>query len=236
MGRLVKVLQAGRLNYGPALRLQQALANKHLVHCEADKNIAKDTLIMVEHEPVYTVGIRDKSYSCEDEAKLRGLGAEFYRTNRGGLITYHGPGQLVVYPILDLKHFKPSIRWYVSQIEQTVIAVCKEYNLRAETSPYTGVWVGDKKICAIGIHGSRFITTHGLALNCETDLNWFSHIVPCGIEGKGVTSLSEQLQRTVTIEEVVPVFLFCFSKIFNCSVCNFPKHERDDLLRQVVMN
>lgn len=228
MGTIAKVLQAGKMSYGSALRLQQLLADRHKL-----SNGIQDTLILVEHFPVYTVGIRSKDYSQETEEKLVSLGADFYRTNRGGLITFHGPGQLVVYPILNLKNYKPSIRWYVSQIEQTVIDVCGKLGIPAETSPHTGVWVGDRKICAIGIHGSRFITTHGLALNCNTDLEWFSYIVPCGIEGKEVTSLSKETGRDVTIEEVVPSFLNSFSKLFGCIVCDFPKEDADQIFKDI---
>lgn len=173
---------------------------------------------MVEHTPVYTIGIRTKHYALKEEENLRRLGAEFYKTNRGGLITFHGPGQLVVYPIINLKRFKPSIKWYVCTLEKVVIDICQQYELNAETSPHTGVWVNDKKICAIGIHGSRYVTTHGFALNCSTDLEWFSHIVPCGIEGKGVTSMSQELCRTVSPCDVLPQLINCFAKGFNCTL------------------
>jgi lipoyl(octanoyl) transferase len=231
MGIAARVLQAGKMSYGSALRLQQLLANRHKLPTRITG--VQDTIVLVEHFPVYTVGIRSKDYSQETEDKLVSLGADFYRTNRGGLITFHGPGQLVVYPILNLKNYKPSVRWYVSQIEQTVIDVCSNLGIRAETSPHTGVWVGDRKICAIGIHGSRFVTTHGLALNCNTDLEWFSHIVPCGIEGKDVTSLSREIGRQVTVEEVVPIFLNSFSKLFGCTVCDFPKEDADQILKDI---
>jgi lipoate-protein ligase B len=232
MAKIAKVLQAGKMSYKLALRLQQLLADRH----KSSKEVTgiQDTLILVEHFPVYTVGIRSKGYSQETEDKLVSLGAEFYHANRGGLITFHGPGQLVVYPILNLKNYKPSVRWYVSRIEQTVIDVCAELGIEAETSVHTGVWVADRKICAIGIHGSRFITTHGLALNCNTDLEWFSHIVPCGIEGKEMTSLSQEIQRKITIEEVVPIFLNSFSKVFGCILCDFPKNDADQIFKDVM--
>lgn len=216
MYRSVKVLNLGRMSYAKALAVQNSLADK-LKKSVANNESECGTLIIVEHDPpVYTIGIRTKDYTLKDEKKLKNLGAEFYKTNRGGLITFHGLGQLVAYPILNLKQFKPSVKWYVRQIEKTVIDLCEMYNIKAETSPDTGVWVGNKKICAIGIHGSRYVTTHGLALNCNTDLNWFKHIVPCGIEGKGVTSLSEQLSKIITIDQVLPDFLKCFSSVFEC--------------------
>ncbi|GLG97643.1 Uncharacterized protein GBIM_04369, partial [Gryllus bimaculatus] len=202
-----------RMDYRTALKLQYLLASNHKNPSLCEKT--NNTLVLIEHDPVYTVGIRDKSYSHEDEKKLKALGAEFHRTNRGGLITFHGPGQLVVYPIINLKEFKPSMRWYVSQLENTVIALCKKYDITASTSPHTGVWVEDRKICAIGIHGSRFVTTHGIALNCSTNLEWFSHIVPCGIEGKEVTSLTNERNELISIENAIPIFLSCFSEQFN---------------------
>ncbi|KAJ9577342.1 hypothetical protein L9F63_006086, partial [Diploptera punctata] len=211
---MVALFRIGQMSYGSALRLQKLLEARH----KESKNDIHDVLILVEHTPVYTIGIRSKDYSKEVEDKLVSLGADFHRTNRGGLITFHGPGQLVVYPILNLKNYQPSVRWYVNKIEQTVIDVCKELNIEAQTSPHTGVWVEDRKICAVGIHGSRYVTTHGLALNCNTDLNWFSHIVPCGIEGKEVTSLTKELKTDFTIQDTIPIFLNSFSKLFQCSL------------------
>ncbi|XP_018580103.1 putative lipoyltransferase 2, mitochondrial [Anoplophora glabripennis] len=224
MERLVKVWQVGKISYSNGLKLQKHLANLHNGH------FLCNTLLCLEHPPVYTTGIRTKQYTESEENTLKTKGAEFHRTNRGGLITFHGPGQLVVYPIINLKHFKPSVRWYVCSIEKTIIKLCNAFNLEAQTSPHTGVWIKDEKVCAIGIHASRYVTTHGLALNCNTDLTWFEHIIPCGIEGKGVTSLSKELSRDVTIEEVLPVFLNNFSEVFNCSYVNFPKEEADSIL------
>ncbi|XP_076238459.1 lipoyl(octanoyl) transferase 2 [Calliopsis andreniformis] len=228
--KVVKVLWAGRLSYDAGLRLQKVLSNKHYQNME---NSSCNTLILLEHNPVFTVGIRDKNYSKQEEEKLRNLGAEFYRTNRGGLITFHGPGQLVAYPILNLKQFKSSIKWYVCQIEEMIIRLCAEFGIKGETSTHTGVWVNDKKICAIGIHGSRYVTTHGLALNCNTDLTWFDHIVPCGIEGKGVTSISKELNTNITVQDVLPQFRNAFQDQFECSLIQYSIKESLDLLRDV---
>lgn len=225
--QVVKVLLAGRLPYGVGLQLQKTLANYHHKHLSETPN----TLVLLEHEPVYTVGIRNKGYTEEDERKLKSLGAEFWRTNRGGLITFHGPGQLVAYPVLNLKQFHTSVRWYVTEVERMVIRVCAELGIKAETSPDTGVWVGDRKICAIGIHGSRYVTTHGLALNCNTDLKWFDHIVPCGIEGKGVTSISKELDMDVTVADVLPIFKNAFSDQFECELIDYSLGEVSQLLR-----
>ncbi|XP_020300065.1 putative lipoyltransferase 2, mitochondrial [Pseudomyrmex gracilis] len=230
--RIVRVLLAGRQPYGVGLQLQKTLSDLHHKRLSESAN----TLILLEHEPVYTVGIRDKGYTEEDEKKLRNLGAEFWRTNRGGLITFHGPGQLVAYPILDLKQFRPSVRWYVNQIERMVIRLCAEFGIRAKTSPDTGVWVDDRKICAIGVHGSRYVTTHGLALNCNTDLKWFDHIVPCGIEGKSVTSISKELNVDVPVADVLPIFKNAFSDQFECQLIDYSPGEASQLLRDTRRN
>lgn len=230
--RIVKVLQAGRLDYGAGLRLQKIIADMHFSIKETERMETCNTLILLEHNPVYTIGIRRKDYSELDEEKFVKLGAQFYKTNRGGLITFHGPGQLMAYPIINLKHFaQTSVRWYVCELEKMVIRLCAEFGIKGETSPDTGVWVGDKKICAIGIHGSRYIMTHGLALNCNTDLKWFEHIVPCGIEGKGVTSISEELKLDVTTEEVIPILQNAFKDQFQCSVIDCSLREASQLIR-----
>lgn len=223
--RQVHILRAGPLSYANGLKLQQKIAGQI-----NEANHFKNILILTSHPPVYTIGIRTTNYTIDDEERLRKLGAQFFKTNRGGLITFHGPGQMVAYPILNLKDFKPSIRWYVCHIEKTIIDLCKEFGISANTSPDTGVWVGDKKICAIGVHGSRYITTHGLALNCNTDLKWFDHIVPCGIEGKGVTSVSRELNRDVSIDEVEEPFLQSFSKIFQCKLEELDVDEKLNFL------
>lgn len=210
----VKVINAGKLHYQRALELQKKLSSQQVESFQDFTNY----LILNEHNPVYTIGIRRKDYSDEDRKKLQNLGAEFHETNRGGLITFHGPGQLVAYPIIHLKQFQPSMRWYVNQLETTIIDLCYMFNISAKTTEDTGIWVGDSKICAIGIHGKKYVTTHGIGLNCNTDLKWFDYIIPCGIEGKGVTSLSKELSRNVSVEETIPSFLESFSNNFNCSL------------------
>lgn len=222
MTRLVHYLRAGRLTYQAGLDLQAAIKVQQL------NDSHKNVLILTEHDPpVYTIGIRTKNYSHIDEQHLRSLGAQFFRTNRGGLITFHGPGQLVAYPILNLKHFTSSLRWYICQIEATIIDLCRRhFELPAQRTSDTGIWIGDRKICAIGVHCSRYITTHGMALNCEPDLEWFEHIVPCGIENKGVTSLSAELNRSVTVDDVQAKFLECFRENFECELMEIDAKER----------
>ena len=118
-------------------------------------------------------------------------------------------------------------------IEKTIIDLCRKYGLKAQTTSDTGVWIDDRKICAIGIHASRYVTTHGLALNCDTDLKWFDHIVPCGIEGKSVTSLTKELSRPVTIKEVIPQYLESFSNTLECDFVEFGSHETENILNSL---
>ncbi|CAJ0600866.1 unnamed protein product [Cylicocyclus nassatus] len=161
----------------------------------------RNFLLAVEHTPVYTVGIRSKLYTEEEELKLKALGADFYRTSRGGLITFHGPGQLVIYPIFNLKHIAPrpiGVKKYVEMLEQIVIDCASEdFNVsNVGRTQHTGVWVGQtKKLAALGIAVSHGVSYHGLAMNCNTDLSWFDHVVACGIEGAEATSLSRECER-----------------------------------------
>lgn len=222
MTPIVKILKLGVLSYGKALTLQNVIA-KNLV---SNGNRGLNFILLLEHTPVYTVGLRTPDYNENVENKLRSLGADFHRTNRGGLITFHGPGQLIAYPIINLKHFKLTMKCYIALLEKSVVHLCNLVNLKAYTCEHTGVWIKDKKICAIGVHGSRYITTHGLALNCSLDvLEWFDHIVPCGIEGKGVTSLSKELQRNVNIDEALELFVKSFCDTFKCEYIDVPKNE-----------
>lgn len=212
---VVHVLRTGLIKYSQGLSLQQFITS---TFNQNNNTKFKNMLILTEHQPVYTIGIRTKDYSINDEAYLRSLGAEFFHTNRGGLITFHGPGQLVAYPIINLKEFTPSIRWYVCHLEKTIIDLCKQYNLEAKTTPDTGVWIDDRKICAMGVHCKRYITSHGLALNCNVDLKWFDHIVPCGLIGKSVTSLTKELRKNITISEATTIFLNSFKQTFGCEL------------------
>ena len=167
-------------------------------------------LLLVEHPHVYTLGKSgDLSHLLLDETQLVAKKARFYKSNRGGDITYHGPGQVVGYPILDLENFFTDIHKYLRLLEEVIILTLKEYNLNPERSKgETGVWldVGTpyaRKICAMGVRASRWVTMHGFALNVNSDLGYFDHIIPCGIKGKAVTSLNVELgQREICIAEV----------------------------------
>uniref|UniRef100_A0A224XJ29 Octanoyl-[acyl-carrier-protein]:protein N-octanoyltransferase LIPT2, mitochondrial n=1 Tax=Panstrongylus lignarius TaxID=156445 RepID=A0A224XJ29_9HEMI len=228
----IGVVNLGRIGYHASLQLQSKIS------ISIKKKTTKwqdGVMLLLEYPPLYTVGIRDKSYTANDEERLRKTGAEFYRTDRGGLITYHGPGQLVIYPVVNLKSWrKPlSIRWYIETLEETVINLCQTMGVSAHRyHPYPGIWVGESKLCAVGVHASRHVTTHGIAINCNTDLNWFKHIVPCGIEGKGVTSFTELLQREIKIQDIILPFFNSFQTNFYCKLHNTTISDVDDSLEQ----
>ncbi|MEP3374659.1 MAG: lipoyl(octanoyl) transferase LipB [Maribacter dokdonensis] len=182
--------------------------------------------LYVEHPHVYTLGKSgDISNLLVDEKVLADKGATFYKINRGGDITYHGPGQIVGYPILDLDNFFTDIHKYLRFLEEMVILTLKEYGLKAERSPgETGVWldVGTpfaRKICAMGVRASRWITMHGFALNVNADLGYFDLMIPCGIKGKAVTSLNVELgKKEVNLEEVKQKLLKHFQILFEAEV------------------
>ncbi|MEW4924413.1 lipoyl(octanoyl) transferase LipB [Algibacter sp. 2305UL17-15] len=182
----------------------------------------KNYFLFVEHPHVYTLGKSgDVSNLLLNEAQLKAKGATFYKINRGGDITYHGPGQIVGYPILDLDNFFTDIHKYLRFLEEMIILTLAEYGLKAERSPgETGVWldVGTpfaRKICAMGVRASRWVTMHGFALNVNADLGYFDHIIPCGIRGKAVTSLNVELGlEKVDEAEVKEKLLKHFSELF----------------------
>ncbi|PKD18998.1 octanoyltransferase [Salegentibacter salinarum] len=188
--------------------------------------ITPNYLLMVEHPHVYTLG---KSGNIKNllisEAELEKRQAKYYKINRGGDITYHGPGQLVGYPILDLDNFFTDIHKYLRFLEECIILTLTEYGLKAERSPgETGVWldVGTpfaRKICAMGVRASRWVTMHGFALNVNADLGYFDHIIPCGIEGKAVTSLNVELgKKEILLAEVQEKVLKHFGELFEAEL------------------
>ena len=183
-------------------------------------------LLMVEHNPVFTLGKSGKrEHVLVSEEQLEKLGIEFFHINRGGDVTYHGLQQIVGYPILDLDKFKTDLGWYLRSLEQVIIDVIAEYGLKGERSAgETGVWLEPahpfmaRKICAMGIKCSRWITMHGFALNVNTDLSHFEFIVPCGIQGKTVTSLEKELGHKVNYEEVKEKIKKHFQLVFDCEL------------------
>ena len=208
----VKIIDLKTMAYGECWDLQRSLFDA-LCKRKADKSPSEDgtagTILLVEHPPVYTLGKSGHAENmlCTTEY-LQSLGAEFYHIDRGGDVTYHGPGQVVGYPILDLEQLGIGLREYIDSLEEAIIGVCREWGIEAgRIAGASGVWLdGDspraRKICAIGVRASRYVTMHGFAMNVNTDLKYFNHINPCGFVDKGVTSLEKELGHQVDIELV----------------------------------
>jgi lipoyl(octanoyl) transferase len=181
-----------------------------------------DYLLFVEHNPVYTLGKNGKEKNLLiNQKSLEEKGIEFYHINRGGDITFHGPQQLVGYPILDLDNYKTDLGWYLRSLEEVIILTINEYGLKGERSTgETGVWLDtnikgrERKICAMGIRCSRWITMHGFALNVNVDLNYFNFITPCGIQNKQVTSIQKELGQIVPMDEVKEKITKNFKLVF----------------------
>lgn len=174
------------------------------------------TLLFVEHPPVYSLGAAFQPKNLLHEVSFyEDRGFEVVPTDRGGDVTYHGPNQLVAYPIFDLRILGQDLHKWLRDLEEVVIRTLAHFELEGyRFPPHTGVWVNGKKVCAIGIKVRRWVSKHGIALNCNNDLSPFDLIVPCGIEGYGVTSLTKELGRTVTIEEVKPILQAKFEELF----------------------
>lgn len=193
----MEVCDLGRLGYEEALSVQCERFDSILDHKREGLEHQLNTLFLVEHDPVYTLGKSGKKEHLVNNPAT--VGATFYHSTRGGDITYHGPGQIVGYPVLDLEHFEMGVGQYIWSIEESIIRVINRYGLRGERlSDASGVWldVGTpqvRKICAIGVKASRYVTMHGFAFNVNTDLSYFGHIVPCGIQDKGVTTMQKEL-------------------------------------------
>ena len=210
--RSCQVRQLGRVHYGAALELQQRLV------AERKQGAIGDQLLLLEHEHVVTLGRNGHmdNVLASDEALAR-AGISFYPTDRGGDVTYHGPGQLVGYPILDLRDWKRDVGAYVRGVEQAIIDTLAEFGIEAGRIPkLTGVWVEGRKIAAIGVHISRWVTSHGFALNVSTDLSYFQYIVPCGLT-KPVTSMA-QLGVRAGVEATGEILAGHFGRIFECEM------------------
>jgi lipoyl(octanoyl) transferase len=229
----ITVCHLGRIAYAPAWELQKQLQARliHAKRAEQDANVPH-VMLLVEHPPVYTLGKSgDAAHLLLSEAELAARGATFYPIDRGGDITFHGPGQLVGYPILDLDRFFTDIHRYLRELEEAVLRTCADYGLAGRrVEGRTGVWVGpdegglERKICAMGIRCSRWVTMHGFAFNLNTDLDFFSAIVPCGIADRGVTSLAAELGHAVDEAEVRRRLLGHFAACFAAEVTY---HEGD---------
>ncbi len=217
----------GTLPYQPAWEFQEQLLQQNLALKAAGQSAeTRHSLLLVEHPTVYTLG---KSGLMEhiliDEATRIEKGIEFFKTNRGGDITFHGPGQLVGYPILDLEKIYTDIGKYLRGLEQVIIGTLSHFGIQGERSPgETGVWLDpsqpgqERKICAMGVRCSRWITMHGFALNVNTDLSYFDMIIPCGIRQKSVTSLEKELGEKVDMELVKKLLIREFEQVFNLEI------------------
>jgi len=223
MNRQLNVYDLKLTPYRKAWEIQRA-AQKELIdqklavrdNLELDKPIP-DSLFFVEHPHVYTLGKSgDAANMLKGLAELKQIDAEFIENDRGGDITYHGPGQIVGYPILDLDRHFTDVHKYLRYLEEIIINTCADYSVEASRiDGLTGVWVDDRKICAMGIRCSRWVTMHGFALNVQTDLGYFDHIVPCGISDKQVTSLSKETGRIIELNEVKERLIHHFGKQFD---------------------
>jgi lipoyl(octanoyl) transferase len=198
------------IDYNQAWDLQKEIFDLRL------HNRIEDSLFLLEHPHTYTLGkVADKENLISTKEQLQELGINVYEIDRGGDITYHGPGQIVGYPIIKLSDWKEDTHEYLRALEEVIIQTCAEYGLDTNRNPkYTGVWLGERKIAAIGIKVSRWITMHGFAFNVNTDLAYFGGIIPCGIKDKDVTSLQRELGKEIEINEVKEKLVKNFQKVF----------------------
>jgi lipoyl(octanoyl) transferase len=203
----------GIVPYQSALRLQQGLAE-----ARAEGKIG-DVLLLLQHPPVFTIGrFRGGEDMTVPPEMLARLGIAVFHANRGGGITHHAPGQLVGYPILSLKENDLGTREYIRKLEETIIRLLLLLGIQGHrVAEYPGVWVGEKKICSIGIHISHHITTHGFALNVSNDLRYFEYVRPCGLPGEVMTSVAELLGHPAPMETIIEALLPCFSDVFGLS-------------------
>ena len=228
----VKITELGFLPYSEAWDIQEEYFSNTIAvkrqNRQLDSSILTENhLLLVEHPPVFTLGKSGKiDHLLLKEEVLKSKGIAFFKTNRGGDITFHGPGQLVGYPILDLDNFFTDIHKYLRYLEEIIIKTLSDFGLNsARSDGETGVWLDldtpfARKICAMGVRASRWVTMHGFALNINTDLSYFDYIVPCGIQGKGVTSIAKELKREVDPSIVKAAVLKNFSEVFEVEIIN----------------
>jgi lipoyl(octanoyl) transferase len=227
----VRFHDLGLIDYKQAWDFQESLFKSITDRKIANRDLPQEAqvptqshLIFCEHPHVYTLGKSgDEQHLLANDEQLKAINATYYKINRGGDITYHGPGQLVGYPILDLDNFFTDIHRYLRLLEEVIIRTIGEYGLKGERYPgYTGVWldpadpVKARKICAMGVRSSRWVTMHGWALNVNADLNYFGNIVACGIADKGIASIEKELGHKVEMEEVKEKLKKYFAEEFEC--------------------
>jgi lipoyl(octanoyl) transferase len=225
----------GLMDYKVCWDYQESLFNETIAQKIANRNLApeqqiqtKNHLLFVEHPHVYTLGKSgDAAHLLINDHQLEEKQATYYKINRGGDITYHGPGQLVGYPILDLDHFFTDIHKYLRLLEETIILTLDEYGIKAGRSRgETGVWLDEdnifkaRKICAMGVRCSRWVTMHGWGFNVNSNLDYFSNIVPCGIQDKAVTSLNKELGHDVDMNDIKGKLKKHFTTLFECEIIN----------------
>ena len=202
----IQILDLGQKPFKDVWSLQKKMQLQRI------NNDIGDVLILVEHDPVYTLG---KNANPDHLLQSRDRSIDVFNIERGGDITFHGPGQLVGYPILDLTNYKKSVSWYMRSLEQLTIDVLNEFEISANrVDGLTGVWVGDEKIAAQGVRLTKWITMHGFSININTDLSFYDGIIPCGIFNHGVTSMKEILNRTQKMEKVKSLVIDKFNQIF----------------------
>ena len=202
----INTMNLGKRSYREVWNLQKKMQKKRMAG-EID-----DLLILVEHDPVYTLG---KNADVNHLLQSRDRTIEVFNVERGGDITFHGPGQLVCYPIINLVNYKKSVSWYMRSLEQLTIEVLSEFEISAKrVKGLTGVWVGDKKIAAQGVRLTRWVTMHGFSINVNTELSYYNGIIPCGIFDHGVTSMEELLGSTQKIEKIRTLVIDKFNQIF----------------------
>ena len=209
------VERLGTVPYAQALELQRGVARQRI-----DGSVPEDVLLLLEHPPVVTLGRSSKEkHLLASPELLRARGVELFEVERGGDVTFHGEGQLVGYPIIDLKRHKRDLHWYLRQVEEALIVALASFGIEAERNQgYTGVWTAGRKIASIGVHARDWVTWHGFALNVCTDLRFFDLIVPCGIQSVTMTSVSQEIGRPVSVAEVSSVVGQAFGSTFGLTV------------------
>jgi lipoate-protein ligase B len=209
------VERLGTVPYAGALELQRGVARHRI-----DGSVPEDVLLLLEHPPVVTLGRSSKEkHLLASPELLRARGVELFEVERGGDVTFHGEGQLVGYPIIDLKRHKRDLHWYLRQVEEALIVALASFGIAAERNPgYTGVWTAGRKIASIGVHARDWVTWHGFALNVSTDLRFFDLIVPCGIQSVTMTSVSKEVGRPVSVAEVSSAVASAFGATFGLTV------------------
>jgi lipoate-protein ligase B len=211
-----RLLRLGIVDYETAHDLQKKILQERI------DGKCPDHLILLQHNPVITIGRSgDNKNILVPKALLESFGITVHEIERGGDVTYHGPGQLTGYPIIDLRSYQKDVHWYLRQLEEVIIRFLSDYNIAGKrVSGYTGVWVGDEKIAAIGVAVKRWVTYHGFALNVNPDLSHFKLINPCGITDKEVTSIVKILGHDVSMEEVEDKVVSAFAEVFSVEILN----------------